>query len=46
MPVLSSDPRVMAYVQRMIALESGYVDHPNDKGGPTKYGITLKVARE
>ena len=46
MPVLSSDPRVMAYVQRMIALESGYVDHPNDKGGPTKYGITLKVARK
>ena len=26
-------------------LEAGYVDHPSDRGGPTKYGITEKVAR-
>lgn len=27
----------------IIEIEGGYVDHPNDKGGPTKYGITLKI---
>ena len=25
----------------IIKLEGGYVDHPNDHGGPTKYGITI-----
>jgi lysozyme family protein len=27
----------------VITKEGGYVDHPNDKGGPTKYGITRKT---
>ncbi|GAB2799018.1 putative peptidoglycan-binding domain-containing protein [Halomonas shantousis] len=35
--------------QRLIAAvidrEGGYVDHPADRGGPTKYGITQAVAR-
>lgn len=31
---------------RLIAHEGGYVNHPNDPGGPTKYGITLAVYRE
>ncbi|MGY0152458.1 glycoside hydrolase family 108 protein [Edwardsiella tarda] len=29
----------------LLGREGGYVDHPHDKGGPTKWGITEKVAR-
>lgn len=32
-------------IDGIIAREGGYVDHPNDRGGPTKYGITQAVAR-
>jgi lysozyme family protein len=28
---------------QMIDVEKGYVNHPADRGGPTKYGITLKT---
>ena len=27
----------------IIKTEGGYVNHPNDKGGPTKYGITQRT---
>jgi lysozyme family protein len=30
----------------VVALEGGYVDHPNDPGGATRYGITERVARQ
>ena len=36
---MTDDPIVSAIMQR----EGGFVDHPADKGGPTKYGITLAV---
>lgn len=32
-------------VDDIIDVEGGYVDHPNDKGGETNFGITKLVAR-
>lgn len=32
-------------INEIITREGGYVNHPSDKGGPTMYGITEKVAR-
>jgi len=32
-------------IASIIDKEKGYVDHPSDRGGPTNYGITEKVAR-
>ena len=34
-----------ALIAALIDREGGYVDHPDDRGGPTRYGITLAVAR-
>lgn len=30
-------------IERILAREGGYVDHPADRGGPTKYGITRET---
>ena len=32
-------------IDALIEREGGYVNHPNDRGGPTKWGITEAVAR-
>lgn len=32
--------------ERLIGHEGGYVNHPDDPGGETKWGITLRTARE
>lgn len=32
-------------IAAVFAVEGGYVDHPNDPGGATNYGITERVAR-
>lgn len=29
----------------ILSREGGYVDHPDDRGGPTHWGITLTTAR-
>jgi hypothetical protein len=33
-------------IDGIVEREKGYVDHPNDRGGPTNYGITVAVARK
>lgn len=35
-----------AILSAIVAVEGGYVNDPDDPGGPTKYGITQSVARE
>lgn len=37
--------RINQIINGIIAREGLYVNHPNDRGGPTKYGITEMVAR-
>lgn len=32
-------------IDGILAVEKGYVDHPNDRGGPTNFGVTQAVAR-
>ncbi|HEY4546092.1 MAG TPA: glycosyl hydrolase 108 family protein [Pedomonas sp.] len=38
--------RVDAMIERLLGREGGYVNHPNDRGGETIWGITEAVARE
>src|SRR5688500_17834192 len=33
---------VAQMIDELIEREGGFVDHPADRGGPTKYGITQK----
>jgi lysozyme family protein len=40
-PVSAVDEMIESLLKR----EGGYVDHPNDRGGPTRYGITQQTAR-
>lgn len=32
-------------IEGILGKEGGYVDHPSDKGGPTRWGITQNTAR-
>jgi lysozyme family protein len=36
---------VLQLVDRVIGIEGGYVNHPSDRGGPTRWGVTEQVAR-
>lgn len=42
---LFSDDAIARILDGIIKTEGGYVDHPADRGGETKYGITAAVAR-
>lgn len=37
---------VAAIIAAVVAVEGGFVDHPNDPGGATNWGITERVARQ
>jgi lysozyme family protein len=37
---------VDALIDELIEREGGFVDHPADRGGPTRFGITEAVARQ
>lgn len=39
------DETISNLIDEMIDREGGYVNHPSDRGGPTRYGITEAVAR-
>jgi lysozyme family protein len=41
-----SHPLKKQMIGDLIDREGGFVDHPADRGGPTRYGITQQVARE
>lgn len=36
---------INALLEDLLRKEGGYVDHPDDRGGPTNFGITESVAR-
>lgn len=38
--------RVAKIIDDLIKIEGGYVDHPDDRGGPTNFGVTEVVARQ
>lgn len=40
---MAMNQQVKAMIDDIIKREGGYVYHKDDKGGPTKYGITLKT---
>lgn len=34
------------YAKKLVEIEGGYVNHPEDKGGPTNLGVTLNTFRQ
>ncbi len=40
-----SERQIDHLIEEIIEREGGYVDHPADRGGPTRWGITEAVAR-
>lgn len=42
---MDTSERVAALIDEVIAREGEYSNHPADKGGPTRWGVTEQVAR-
>jgi lysozyme family protein len=42
----ASDKAFQKVIEKTLGHEGGYVNHPDDRGGPTNWGITQRVARE
>jgi lysozyme family protein len=42
---MMTDTVIETLIANLIDREGGYVDHPADRGGPTRFGITQAVAR-
>lgn len=39
-----ASPVFQRWVEKVLGVEGGYTDHPNDRGGPTNFGITQATA--
>lgn len=39
---MQADQQFMSAVAKLLALEGGFVDHPDDPGGATNFGISLR----
>lgn len=39
---MSADEEFSRYIERILSHEGGYVNHPNDPGGETKWGISKR----
>ena len=38
--------KTLKIIEDLLEREGGYVDNPDDRGGPTKFGITLETLRK
>lgn len=45
-PAIGGAAAIAAIIAAVFAVEGGYVNHPNDPGGATNWGITERVARQ
>jgi lysozyme family protein len=42
---MTTETTIDGLIEEVLAREGGYVDHPADRGGPTRWGVTQAAAR-
>ena len=42
---MTTETPIDTLIEEVLAREGGFVDHPADRGGPTRWGVTQAVAR-